>query len=615
VPYTREREKERVVPPGDSPDDQPERDYSQYTTTSMSLKVRSAAEEARDLLDELAGYEMVQERPARTTRRDPAARMRGWLGLPFAALSRSLNFLTRLTKKADFRLAQEMRQFLKHPGHFFWFNRVAPQQAAQYFGTSSTDVMTNHARRYGAHMAVLLLAVLVVAFGGFSGITRQLISPDLYVNNPQQISGNLVLNGDGREIYVSSVLADNAAFTRRIETQIARQGDTYAKIAAERNVSLDTILYANNIIDADTPLEPGQKVIVPPVTGMLHIVNPGDTIAKIADMYGVDPRTIQSYGFNRLQSTDPNTALKALQEVVVPGGSRPPRTQLYLYKARPGDTVKSIAQKFGITTETLTENNDLENGLKVGTELRILPVDGVIYTVKRNDTLDGIAKYLSTSPENIIGYRPNNVTRGVRMETGKSLIVPGGVWPPPPPPEPPKPPAPAPAPRAAATPKPQPAAPGQAVRKPAPRPSTSQPSQPSRSGWASNAGVATGRMVWPVPSRGVITTYFGQYIWYGVHKGLDIASGCGNRIIAADGGVVVESGWSPHGYGLTMVIDHGNGIKTRYAHFSSMSAWSGQRVAKGQVIGYEGTTGNSTGCHLHFEVIVGGQFRNPLAYM
>jgi murein DD-endopeptidase MepM/ murein hydrolase activator NlpD len=146
---------------------------------------------------------------------------------------------------------------------------------------------------------------------------------------------------------------------------------------------------------------------------------------------------------------------------------------------------------------------------------------------------------------------------------------------------------------------------------------TAAPSQPRNSAWGqqipAGAGVATGNMVWP--SRGVITTYFGQGIWYGVHAGLDIASGCGTPILAADGGTVVMAAWDG-GYGNSVLLDHGNGIRTRYAHFRAPAPVGvGARVNKGQVIGYEGTTGNSTGCHLHFEVIQGGGVRNPLNYL
>jgi murein DD-endopeptidase MepM/ murein hydrolase activator NlpD len=128
-----------------------------------------------------------------------------------------------------------------------------------------------------------------------------------------------------------------------------------------------------------------------------------------------------------------------------------------------------------------------------------------------------------------------------------------------------------------------------------------------------NAGVATHNFGWPI--RGVITTYFGEPIWYGIHMGLDIATTCGTPVVASDGGTVILSRYDG-GYGNSVVIDHGGGFKTRYGHFVHLPPVSvGQKVAKGQLIGYEGTTGASTGCHVHFEVLVNGAYTDPLKWL
>lgn len=119
------------------------------------------------------------------------------------------------------------------------------------------------------------------------------------------------------------------------------------------------------------------------------------------------------------------------------------------------------------------------------------------------------------------------------------------------------------------------------------------------------ATLATGSLIWPI--RGVITTYFSA-----AHPGLDIASSCGTPTQAADGGTVIEAGWSTAGYGNTVVIDHGNGMHTRYAHFAVIAVIKGDKVSKGEIIGYEGSTGNSTGCHVHFEVWVNNVAVDPL---
>ncbi len=122
-----------------------------------------------------------------------------------------------------------------------------------------------------------------------------------------------------------------------------------------------------------------------------------------------------------------------------------------------------------------------------------------------------------------------------------------------------------------------------------------------------NAGTGTGRLSWPV--RGSISQSYGRG-----HTGLDIAGSTGAAIGAADGGVVSFAGWQG-GYGNFVIINHGNGMVTRYAHCSKLLVKSGQRVTQGQTIGLRGSTGRSTGPHLHFEVMVNGSFRNPISYL
>jgi murein DD-endopeptidase MepM/ murein hydrolase activator NlpD len=602
----------------DEPNPNPANPTSASKVNGNGSTSRNAAHEARQLLDEIAGLDSDRRSP-RPARPELAKTVRTILLLPFLIIWAIVKLIVAPLRQADFKLAGEMRKFLRNPGHFFWFNRVAPELAAQHFGTSSTDAMTNHARRYGAHIAMLLLAVVVIVFGGFSGLTHKIVSA--YADTPTefQATANLVVVEDSREIYASAVAGNDSKLPRRVETVVIKDGDTLPKIAAAHSISLETLLYANNLVEPDSPLTPGQKLVVPPTTGMLHIGNPGDTIGSIANKYGVDPQVIINYKFNNLEGADNDTPLKSLQEVMVPGGSLPQREKLYLYTVRSGDTLKSVAAKFGLNTDTILDNNELDNGLRIGQQIRILPVDGIIYKVQAGDTLDGIAQYLGTSAENIINFKPNNVARGVKLVPDSSIIVPGGDWPPPPPPKPAEP---------TPTPKPAPAAPAsnkgsapavaplpKVTQKPAPvaqKPAPAVQKKPAPAP-APTGGKATGSMIWPM--RGVITTYFGQRIWYGIHAGLDISQPCGARVVAADGGTVIEAGWSQYGYGITALINHGNGFVTRYGHFSRIAVSLGQRVSRGQLVGYEGTTGNSTGCHLHFEVKVNGNLTNPLRWL
>jgi len=118
-------------------------------------------------------------------------------------------------------------------------------------------------------------------------------------------------------------------------------------------------------------------------------------------------------------------------------------------------------------------------------------------------------------------------------------------------------------------------------------------------------------LIWPV--SGVLTSTYGMR-WGRMHEGIDIGASSGTPIYAAAGGTVNYAGWEG-GYGNLTVIDHGNGLATAYGHQSQLAVSSGQTVARGQVIGYVGSTGHSTGPHLHFEVRVNGSPTDPLAYL
>ena len=146
----------------------------------------------------------------------------------------------------------------------------------------------------------------------------------------------------------------------------------------------------------------------------------------------------------------------------------------------------------------------------------------------------------------------------------------------------------------------------------------------SRTGkYVNGDGVATGSYTWPAPGMRTITSYFGRR-WGTVHQGLDISgyNAKGKPIVAADGGRVYAvnstSTWGTGifaGYGYAVIIDHGNGVKTLYAHCSKIAVKAGQKVTKGQTIAYIGSTGYSTGAHLHFEVRVNNRRVDPLPYL
>ena len=132
----------------------------------------------------------------------------------------------------------------------------------------------------------------------------------------------------------------------------------------------------------------------------------------------------------------------------------------------------------------------------------------------------------------------------------------------------------------------------------------------------SGSGESTGSFMWPVPHTHNITSYM-EWRWGRMHNGIDIAGGgdYGQPFVAADGGTVVWSGDDGGGYGNYVMIDHGNGYMTVYGHACELACSTGDYVNQGQVIGYIGSTGNSTGPHLHFEVRLDGEYQDPLNYV
>jgi murein DD-endopeptidase MepM/ murein hydrolase activator NlpD len=120
-----------------------------------------------------------------------------------------------------------------------------------------------------------------------------------------------------------------------------------------------------------------------------------------------------------------------------------------------------------------------------------------------------------------------------------------------------------------------------------------------------------GGLMWPV--SGPVTSGFG-WRWGRMHEGIDIAVPTGTPVHASQSGRVIVAGWMG-GYGNLVVIDHGGGLSTAYGHNSSIAVGSGQSVSQGQVIAYSGSTGNSTGPHVHYEVRVNGAPVDPLGYL
>lgn len=146
---------------------------------------------------------------------------------------------------------------------------------------------------------------------------------------------------------------------------------------------------------------------------------------------------------------------------------------------------------------------------------------------------------------------------------------------------------------------------------------TTTPSRPNSS--SSTSWVGTGPFIWPLPDASYVTSVFGWRAKYGrYHYGTDVAASVGTRIVAMADGVITYAGWPGTAYhwayGIMVVVDHGNGYQTRYGHLSRVNCYIGQKVKAGDVIGFTGNTGRSSGPHLHFETRVNGVPKDPLTY-
>lgn len=256
--------------------------------------------------------------------------------------------------------------------------------------------------------------------------------------------------------------------------------------------------------------------------------------------------------------------------------SQKPRSEIIEIKVQSGDTISSIGQKFGISQETIKWANNLASDqIKPGETLKILPVTGVSVTVKSGDSLESVAKKFSGEQQAILDFPFNDIPDDFTLKSGQLLIIPDGI-----PPEVKNPP-----------------------RKPQPQYLAQGPSSPA---FSAPGGA---QFIWP--TGGSITQYFA---WY--HQGIDIAQRSAPGVAATDGGVVIVAGWPDNsGYGNRVVLDHGNGYSSLYGHLANIYVSVGETVSRGQLIGQMGSTGRSTGTHLHLEIHYKGVAVNPLAIL
>jgi len=258
-----------------------------------------------------------------------------------------------------------------------------------------------------------------------------------------------------------------------------------------------------------------------------------------------------------------------------------PRMDIIRYEVQQGDTLFGIAEKFGLKPESILWGNedvlkDDPHRLSPGQELRIPPVDGTLYIWHTGDGLTGVARFFGVEPLDILTWPGNDLDPNMDpsnpvIEAGKVLMVPGGhrelvTW--------------------------------SAPRIPRSNPAVAKILGPGACGTVVDGAVGTGTFIFPTPLH-----YLSGYEYTSIHPAIDLAGDTGHAIFASDTGVVVYAGWNDWGYGNVIVLDHGNGWQSLYAHLSAINVGCGQSVYQGDVIGAMGCTGNCSGPHLHFELM------------
>ena len=263
-----------------------------------------------------------------------------------------------------------------------------------------------------------------------------------------------------------------------------------------------------------------------------------------------------------------------------------PRSEPVEYTVESGDAIFSIASKYNITPESLLWSNydvlkDDPHSIRVGQILTIPPTDGILYEWEEGDTLESVAAAFEADVNDILNWSGNNLDlTDPQITAGEMVMIPGGErefqqWV-----------------------VPTYSVGGDGVLS----------NLPSNCSLTDNsyAYYGTGFFIWPAANHYLS----GNDYWSG-HLAIDIAAGTGMPIYAADSGIVTYAGWNSNGYGNVVMIDHLNGYSTLYAHLSIINVSCGSGVYQGQMIGNAGSTGNSTGPHLHFEVRYLGGFLNP----
>jgi LysM repeat protein len=259
-----------------------------------------------------------------------------------------------------------------------------------------------------------------------------------------------------------------------------------------------------------------------------------------------------------------------------------PRLEVVTYEVKAGDSLFGIADQFGLKPETILWGNfdvlqDNPHSINPGDILNISPIDGILHIWSAGESLSGVADFFEASVRDIIDWPGNEINPDIdlddsEVEPGKVVVIPGGSreyvsW--------------------------------TAPRIPRSNPSVASILGPGACGSIYDGPIGFGTFIWPTANR-----YLSGYDYSPAtnHYGIDVAGATGHTLWATDAGVVVYAGWHNGGYGNVVVLDHGNGWQTLYAHMSAINVWCGAGVFQGTPIGAMGSTGRSSGPHLHFEM-------------
>jgi murein DD-endopeptidase MepM/ murein hydrolase activator NlpD len=383
--------------------------------------------------------------------------------------------------------------------------------------------------------------------------------------------------------------------TNNQQIHTVRVGESFAMIARRYGLTVDEILAANNLADRNGIFE-GQELVIPQITtepttagSLSYLVQRGDSLYRLSLIFGVSVDDILAANaltspagiYPGMDLRIPAPAGQAVQTPPDAGSAPGPSTGGLTYTVHMGDSLSQIAIQYNVTVDGLIAANGLASPDKIypgqllnvpeaGQTARPYPAQAATaHIVQTGDTLSAIALRYGVTIHSLAVA--NGITDPSSIFVGMQLSIPSAQ------------------------------AGSNSVRYAS-----------VGSGLCDNPVITqVGTGYFTVPTRNYVLTQ-AFLPW---HSGIDLAGPIGGDVLAADGGTVVFSGWNTAGYGNLIVLDHGNGWRTYYAHLSEIDTECGQWIPRGSIIGKTGSTGNSTGPHLHFEILHFGIAIDPAGYI